>query len=138
MKKVSFNERHGVRKYILHDCVPEPINIVEVLDDGWTYKTDSGELLDAPSWNAKDSYFAQQLEGKWYKIKEEEGIDDDHMGPWDEDPYLYDKGKVVTLEGTIDEQQYIFDGWCNLYPRLNGELGSLTEDCHPHVSLFFT
>ena len=149
MNKVKFEERHGVRKYILHDITPIPVNIVEELDDGWTYKTDTGELLDAPGWNEKGTFFARQLEGKWYKIEEEIGLDDDHsgqkpewffdtMGPWDENPFLYDKGMVVTLEGTDDEQQYIFDGWCNLYRRPNGEKGTLAEDCHPHVAMLFT
>ena len=138
MKKVKFEKRHGVRKYILHDITPIPVNIVEELNDGWIYKTDTGELLDAPGWNEKGTFFARKLEGKWYKIEEEIGLDDDHMGPWDEDPFLYDKGMVVTLEETEDEKKYIFDGWCNLYPRPNGETGVLVEDCHPHVALLFT
>ena len=138
MKKVSFSERHGVRKYILHDCTPEPINVVEISDDGWEIKTDEGEIFNPPFYSEKGEINAYQLEGKWYKIKEEIGIDDEHMGPWDEDPYLYDLGKVVTLEGTEDEQQYIFDGWCNLYPRPNEERGQLARDLHPHVALFFT
>lgn len=138
MKKVSFNERRGIRKYILHESVPTPINVVEISDDGWTLKTDTGELLEPPCYDNKGDFFALKMEGRFYKIEEDIGFSEEHDGPWDEDPFLYEKGMVVTLEGTEDEKEYIFDGWCNLYRRSNGEKGDLAKDCHPHVALFFT
>lgn len=138
MKKVSFEERKGIRKYILHDSTLIPVNIVKISDDGWTYQTDTGELLSAPSYNAKGEFFVEKIEGKFYKIEEDIGYCDDETKPWDESRKLYDLGKVVTLEGTEEEAKYMFDGWCNLYPRPNGEKGTISSDCHPSVKLIFT
>lgn len=137
MKKVMFEERKEIRKYILHNAIPVPINVIDISEDGMV-KTDTGEILDLPFCPEKGEINAYKLDGKWYKIEEEIGVNEDHMGPWYEDPYLYDKEMVVTLEGTEDEKDYIFDGWCNLYRRPNGEKGALADDCHPHVALFFT
>ena len=139
MKKVSFENRNGVRIYILHEFPVEHVNVVKVSEDGWSVITDTGEeITTGRTFLEKGEVFIERMENEWYKVQEDLGYDKEHTGPWMDDPYLFDLGKVVTLEGTEDEQNYIFDGWCNLYPRPEGERGPLANDIHPHVALIFS
>lgn len=118
MRKVSFEERKEINLYLLHKSVPQPIEVVEC-DEYGTVKTSDGRYFSAPCYNELGEVFAQNFGDKWYIIEEDHGLYEDHMGPWFEDPFWFEMGVVVTLEGTPDEENYMFDGWCNLYPKTN-------------------
>lgn len=118
MKKITFEERLGKMKYLylLHTVTPIPVEAKELTDDGII--TTEGEVLPFPFYDEKGTFFCEKIKGQWYKIEEDIGIDDGAIdGPWMDNPYYYDHGYVVVLEGITDEENYIFDGWCNLYPR---------------------
>ena len=116
MKKITFEERFGKRKYLLRTVTPIKVEAKEETEDG-IITTEDEELL-FPFYDVKGTFFCQKIEGQWYKIEEDIGIDDTDIDvSWMDNPWYYDHGYVVVLEGTPDEKNYIFDYWCNLYPR---------------------
>ena len=115
MKKITFEERLGKIKYLLHTVTPIPVEAKELTDDGII--TTEGEELHFAFYNEKGTFFCEKVEGQWYKIEEDIGNDEEAIdGPWMDNPYYYDRGYVVVFEGTTDKENYILDG-CNLYPQ---------------------
>lgn len=135
MKKISFEERANVRKYLFHNVKLVPIDVSEVNVYGEVLTKD-GEYLSAPAY-CTEKFFAEELEEVWYKIENDAPFDENDDGPWMDNPKYYERGMVVTLDSGKEIADYIFDGWCNLYPRPEASPKITTKDCHRSVCKIF-